>query len=241
MTIIRTGRSSTELRPLTIKFNILDFPAGSVLIEFGKTKVICAISLVPGVPPFLRNKGQGWLTAEYSMLPAATSSRTSRESVTMKRSGRSVEISRMIGRSLRLVVDLDILGERTIHVDCDVIQADGGTRATSIYQGEVRVDLDAAEDNNIETDINFVFTKNGDLVELQGTAEQQSINWQAITSLHDESKKAALNLFDILEKERLSIIVKDNPIITDNNLEKDRKPVFAKQLKNPIRFIKKDN
>ena len=277
MTIIRTGRSSTELRPLTIKFNILDFPAGSVLIEFGKTKVICAISLVPGVPPFLRNKGQGWLTAEYSMLPAATSSRTSRESVTMKRSGRSVEISRMIGRSLRLVVDLDILGERTIHVDCDVIQADGGTRATSItgacqaliiandywlktkkiersiiknevvaisagiYQGEVRVDLDAAEDNNIETDINFVFTKNGDLVELQGTAEQQSINWQAITSLHDESKKAALNLFDILEKERLSIIVKDNPIITDNNLEKDRKPVFAKQLKNPIRFINKDN
>ena len=269
MSIIRSGRSDNQLRPLTIKYNVLDFPAGSVMIEFGRTKVLCAISLVPGVPPFLRGKGQGWLTAEYSMLPAATSSRTARESVTMKRSGRSVEISRMIGRSLRLVVDLDVLGERTIHVDCDVIQADGSTRAVAItgacqalmlanaywlktqkidrsliknevvalsagvYKGSPRVDLDAAEDNDIETDINFVFCRSGELVELQGTGEQSSVSWDTITKLYESCKVEALKLFDTLDKERSEVAPK---VVTDPKPDNSNK--FNKPLKNPIKFSK---
>lgn len=126
------GRSHDQLRPLRITPDVFEYASGSVLYEIGKTKVLCAVTLQQGVPPFLRNKKTGWLTAEYAMLPAATQVRTVRECSSVKRNGRSIEISRLIGRVLRTVVNLDLIGERTIVVDCDVQQADGGTRTASI-------------------------------------------------------------------------------------------------------------
>jgi ribonuclease PH len=126
------GRSRDQLRPVEIVPGFLKTAEGSALIKMGNTHVLCAASVEPGVPPFLRNTGKGWVTAEYSMLPRATSTRTPREVTKGRQSGRSHEIQRLIGRSLRAAVDLDVLGERSIVVDCDVIQADGGTRVASI-------------------------------------------------------------------------------------------------------------
>lgn len=126
------GRSATALRPIKITRGFTKHAEGSVLIEFGGTKVICTASVDESVPPFLRGKGTGWVTAEYSMLPRATHSRSSREAAKGKQSGRTLEIQRLIGRSLRAVTDLAALGERSITLDCDVIQADGGTRTASI-------------------------------------------------------------------------------------------------------------
>src|SRR5213594_4014277 len=125
-------RPANQLRDTTITPNFLLHAEGSVLIEAGRTKVICAASVEDRVPPFLRNSGKGWVTAEYGMLPRATSTRTQRESSTGKVGGRTQEIQRLIGRSLRSVTNLNALGERTIWIDCDVIQADGGTRTASI-------------------------------------------------------------------------------------------------------------
>jgi len=127
-----TGRKAGELRKITITRNFIKHAEGSVLVEFGDTKVICNASVEESVPPFLRGKGTGWVTAEYSMLPRATHTRSPREAAKGKIGGRTYEIQRLIGRSLRAVIDLSVLGERSIHVDCDVIQADGGTRTASI-------------------------------------------------------------------------------------------------------------
>lgn len=126
------GQGAESLRDIRITREYLKHAEGSVLVEFGDTKVICTASVEDGVPPFLRGKGSGWLTAEYSMLPRATHTRSHRESSRGKVGGRTHEIQRLIGRSLRAVMDLSILGERTIFIDCDVIQADGGTRTASI-------------------------------------------------------------------------------------------------------------
>lgn len=126
------NRALNQLREIKFTPNYIIHPEGSVLVEFGNTKVICAATIQDGVPPFLRNSGKGWLTAEYSMLPRATETRNQRESAKGKLTGRTMEIQRLIGRALRTAVDLDSLGEKTIMLDCDVIQADGGTRTASI-------------------------------------------------------------------------------------------------------------
>lgn len=126
------GRQANELRPVKITRNYIKHAEGSVLIEVGDTKVICTATIEDKVPPFLKGSSQGWITAEYAMLPRATQVRTIRESARGRISGRTHEIQRLIGRSLRAVVDLTRLGERTVHIDCDVIQADGGTRTASI-------------------------------------------------------------------------------------------------------------
>lgn len=133
----KNNRKSDEIRPIQIEEDIMVHAEGSVLIEMGKTKVICAASIENKVPPFIKNEGigGGWVTAEYSMLPRATQSRNIREVAKGKISGRTNEIQRMVGRSLRSVVDLSSLGERTIWIDCDVIQADGGTRTAAITGG----------------------------------------------------------------------------------------------------------
>ena len=136
---MRKGRKPDELRPVRITPAVAKFAAGSARIELGDTQVFCTASLSDGVPGWLRGSGRGWLTAEYSMLPGATPSRTVREAVRGKQSGRTMEIQRLIGRSLRSVVDLGIIGERTIAVDCDVLQADGGTRTASITGAYVAV------------------------------------------------------------------------------------------------------
>lgn len=129
------GREADNIRKVNVIRNYTIHAEGSVLISFGNTKVICTASISDKVPPFLRGQGKGWITAEYSMLPRATGERTQRESVKGKLSGRTMEIQRLIGRSLRSCIDLDKLGERTVTIDCDVIQADGGTRTASITGG----------------------------------------------------------------------------------------------------------
>lgn len=126
------GRDNLALRPIHIETNFVKHPEGSVLISVGDTKVICSASLEDRVPPFLRGVGKGWITAEYSMLPRATEQRNIRESSKGKISGRTMEIQRLIGRALRAVVNLEAMGEKTLWIDCDVIQADGGTRTASI-------------------------------------------------------------------------------------------------------------
>ena len=132
-----SGRRHDELRPVRLTRKYTRHAEGSVLVEFGDTKVICTASVEEKVPPFLKGKGQGWMTAEYGMLPRSTNTRSDREAARGKQSGRTQEIQRLIGRSLRSVVDLPGLGERTIHIDCDVIQADGGTRTAAITGGFV--------------------------------------------------------------------------------------------------------
>ena len=127
-----SGRSNDQLREVRLTRNFTKHAEGSVLVEFGDTKVICTASVETKVPSFLRGQGQGWITAEYGMLPRSTGSRMSREAARGKQGGRTVEIQRLIGRSLRAAVDLEALGENTIKIDCDVIQADGGTRTASI-------------------------------------------------------------------------------------------------------------
>lgn len=127
-----SGRAPDQLRPIVITRNYTRHAEGSVLIEFGDTKVICTASIEDKVPAFLKGKGQGWLTAEYGMLPRSTHKRMDREAARGKQSGRTQEIQRLIGRSLRAAFDLHAFGERTLHLDCDVIQADGGTRTAAI-------------------------------------------------------------------------------------------------------------
>ncbi len=127
-----SGRRKDELRELEIEPDYLEQANGSALISFGKTRVLCTASIEEGVPRWLAGRGRGWLTAEYSMLPASTGQRTQREASSGKQKGRTVEIQRLIGRALRAVADLDALGERTLWIDCDVIQADGGTRCAAI-------------------------------------------------------------------------------------------------------------
>ncbi len=126
------GRNQEDLRPVSIQRNYLQYAGGSVLIEVGNTRLICAASVDEKVPPFLKGKGKGWVTAEYSMIPCATMARTPRDITKGRLNGRSSEIQRLIGRSLRAVVNFEKLGERTVWIDCDVIQADGGTRTAAI-------------------------------------------------------------------------------------------------------------
>ena len=142
MSFVRTdNRAPDDLRSVLITPGYLPYAEGSVLIEMGNTRVVCAASLEDRVPPFLRNSGQGWLTAEYAMLPRATQTRTAREIGRGGASGRTHEIQRLIGRSLRAVADMKVLGERTITIDCDVLQADGGTRTAAITGSYVALAL----------------------------------------------------------------------------------------------------
>jgi ribonuclease PH len=148
------ARRPDELRPLDIELDYLEQPMGAVLYSQGKTRVLCAASLDEGVPRWLRDSGRGWLTAEYSMLPASTGERSQREASVGKQKGRTVEIQRLIGRALRAVADMEALGERTLWLDCDVLQADGGTRCASIsgaYVAAARA-LDKAGLSRVLTD-----------------------------------------------------------------------------------------
>jgi ribonuclease PH len=169
------GRADDELRPITITRNWLDHAAGSVLVEFGGTRVLCAASASEGVPRWRKGSGLGWVTAEYAMLPAATNTRSDRESVKGRIGGRTHEISRLIGRSLRAVIDYEALGENTIVLDCDVLQADGGTRTA-------------------ETDMNVVMTGDGKFVEVQGTAEGAAFDRAELDALLALAEKGCADL-----------------------------------------------
>ena len=212
------GRNHDEFRPISISYNVFGDAHGSVLFELGNTKVLCTVSLQQGVPPFLKGSKSGWLTAEYALLPTATQMRTQRDAFGQKLNGRSIEIARFISRSLRTMVNLSALGERTIIVDCDVLQADGGTRTACItaaalalksaqtkwimlgicdavliddiaavsagMQGDQPLlDIDYQEDATIDCDYNFVLSRSGDIIEIQGAAEKRKMSWQSFDQL----------------------------------------------------------
>ena len=221
-----SGRTADEARPVEITRGFTKHAAGSVLIAFGDTKVVCTASLEHQVPPFMRGQSRGWITAEYGMLPGSTHTRTDREAARGKQGGRTVEIQRLIGRSLRAAVDLKALGERTIKIDCDVLQADGGTRTASItggcvalaeavrqvapkaflglvasvsvgiYRGTSVLDLDYAEDSKAETDMNVVMMDGRGFIEIQGTAEQGAFARTALDEMLQLAEQGIGNLFE---------------------------------------------
>ena len=215
------GREPNQVRPITIEPDFIRYPEGSVLYRAGDTVVLCNASVLDRAPAFLRGSGEGWVTAEYAMLPRATDTRSEREVNRGRPSGRSQEIQRLIGRSLRAAVCRGELGERTLAIDCDVLQADGSTRTASIsggwialvlalgrmYEqglldewpltnqivsvavglvgGEARADLDYGEDFDCDVDLNLVFTGDGRLIEVQGTAEGEPFSRDQLDTLLD--------------------------------------------------------
>jgi len=210
------GRAPDQLRSITLTRGWLDHAEGSCLVEFGRTRVLVAASAEQGVPRWRKGSGLGWVTAEYAMLPRATHTRSGRESVKGKVGGRTHEISRLVGRSLRAAIDLSKLGENTIAIDCDVLQADGGTRTAAItgaylaladacvhlgtpqaivrsiaaisvgiVDGSPVLDLDYPEDVSAGTDMNVVATGDGELIEVQGTAEGAPFRRDELDALLD--------------------------------------------------------
>ncbi len=226
------NRGAAELRPVVITPGINMHAEGSVMVEYGNTRVLVTCSVEEKVPPHLMGTGSGWVTAEYGMLPRATNSRNAREASRGKQQGRTLEIQRLIGRSLRASVDLKKLGTRTFTLDCDVLQADGGTRTASItggyvafalalkkvasqkvvsmpklmpiaavsvgiVKGEVVVDLDYVEDSGAEVDMNIVGTGDGKLIEVQGTAEQNSFERAQLDQMLDAGMAAIGKLVEL--------------------------------------------
>jgi len=226
-------RQVDELRPVSLERGVVKYAEGSCFVKFGDTHVLVTASLEERLPPWLKGQGRGWVTAEYGMLPRATSERTRREASAGKQGGRTVEIQRLIGRSLRSVVDLQAMGERQITIDCDVIQADGGTRTASItgawvaladcftwmrgrdmiktdvmrdhiaavscgvYNNTAVLDLDYAEDSEAETDANFVMSGNGNIVEIQATAERTPFSEDQFMALLSLARKGIGKLVDL--------------------------------------------
>jgi ribonuclease PH len=212
---MREGRRADELRPIDIVPDFVEQAHGSVLISFGRTRVLCTATVEEGVPRWLVGSGRGWMTAEYGMLPASTGERMQREARSGRQGGRTVEIQRLVGRSLRAAYDLDALGERTVWLDCDVIQADGGTRTAAItgawialaraarkmafplpsnqigavsvgiVDGEALLDLDYEEDSSAEVDMNVVMRGDGRLIEVQATAERNAFSREQLDNLID--------------------------------------------------------
>ena len=225
----RKGRRADELRPVELVPGFVEQATGSALVSFGRTRVLCTASVEEGVPRWLAGTGRGWLTAEYGMLPASTGQRTQREASAGKQKGRTVEIQRLLGRSLRAVYDLGRLGERTVWIDCDVIQADGGTRTAAvsgawvalalaarsaglpepselvgavsvgIVDGEALLDLDYEEDSSADVDMNVVMTGDGRLIEVQATAERVPFGRAQLDALVD---LAAVGIEQIGERQK---------------------------------------
>lgn len=230
----KDGRKNNQMRPIVIKKNFFKHAEGSCVISFGETQVACAASIEESVPSFLKGKAQGWVTAEYGMLPRSCHQRINREK--SGASGRTQEIQRLIGRSLRAIVDLKKLGERTIKVDCDVLQGDGGTRTASITGGYVALalaiqklkkakkiaqcpltgqiaavsvgmvqktsvlDLNYDEDSQADVDMNIVMLKNGNFVEIQGTAEHQAFSKKEMDAMLGLAQKGLKQIFTIQQK-----------------------------------------
>jgi ribonuclease PH len=231
-------RQLDQLRPIEIIPHFTKHAEGSVLIKTGDTHVLCNASVQNKVPSFLRGKNSGWVTAEYSMLPRSTNTRMNRDTYGKSPNGRAIEIQRLIGRSLRACVDLSKLGERQIIIDCDVIQADGGTRCAAINGGfvalqlainklikrgelaedpikynitaascfvknnEVGIDPDYDEDSSCDSDINFVLSQTGKIIEVQGTAENQHFSFEDLIKMEEILKKSNAGIVQI-QKEAL--------------------------------------
>jgi len=225
-----SGRQLSEMRPVSIETGFTKHAEGSALIKMGDTHVLCTATIEDRVPPFIKGSGLGWVTAEYGMLPRATNTRMRREAASGKQGGRTVEIQRLIGRSLRAGVDRVALGERQITVDCDVLQADGGTRCASItggwvalrlavqklmksgdlvsdplispvaaiscgiYAGQPILDLDYPEDSEAGVDGNFILLGNGQLIEVQMSAEGSTFSRDQLNILMDLAEKGVREL-----------------------------------------------
>lgn len=225
-----SNRSLDEMRAVSIETGVTKHAEGSCMIKMGDTHVLCTATIEDRVPPFIKGSGLGWVTAEYGMLPRSTTSRMRREATSGKQGGRTVEIHRLIGRSLRAGVDRSALGERQITVDCDVIQADGGTRCASItggwvalklavnklmkagvvvsdplispvaavscgiYAGQPVLDLDYPEDSEAGVDGNFIMLANGQLIEVQMSAEGSTFSRDQMNKLLDLSEKGVSEL-----------------------------------------------
>jgi ribonuclease PH len=226
------GRRPDELRPVEILPGFVEQAHGSALVSFGKTRVLCTATVEDSVPRWLAGRGRGWLTAEYGMLPASTGSRTDREASSGKQKGRTVEIQRLIGRSLRAAYEMQALGERTVWLDCDVLQADGGTRTAAItgawlalalaakaralpapgdvvtavsvgiVNGVSLLDLDYSEDAAAEVDMNVVMTGDGRLVEVQATAEKTPFTRARLDELLG---LAAAGIGELAERQRAAV------------------------------------
>lgn len=214
-------RAPDEMRKVSIERHFSKHAEGSALIRFGDTHVICTASVESGVPGFLRGSGRGWITSEYGMLPRSTNTRMDREAARGKQGGRTVEIQRLIGRSLRACVDMSKIGENTIKIDCDVLQADGGTRTASItgacvalmdalatldievetqlvsavsvgiVNGLPVLDLEYVEDSKADTDMNVVMTEDGRFIEIQGTAEAEPFDRNELMEMLRLAEKGA--------------------------------------------------
>jgi ribonuclease PH len=227
---MREGRRSDELRPIDVVPDFVEQADGSVLISFGKTRVLCTATIEEGVPRWLAGTGRGWMTAEYGMLPASTGERNAREARVGRQGGRTVEIQRLVGRSLRAAYELDKLGEHTIWLDCDVIQADGGTRTAAIsgawialaraakrkglpapservgaisvgiVKGEPLLDLDYGEDSSADVDMNVVMRGDGRLIEVQATAERNAYTREELDRLIDLAAGGIESIFEIQGK-----------------------------------------
>jgi ribonuclease PH len=227
---VREGRRADELRAIEVVPDFVEQAHGSVLISFGRTRVLCTANMEEGVPRWLVGSGRGWLTAEYGMLPASTGERTQREARSGRQGGRTVEIQRLVGRSLRAAYDLEALGERTVWLDCDVIQADGGTRTAAItgawialaraarrmafplpsdqigavsvgiVDGEPLLDLDYEEDSSAEVDMNVVMRGDGSLIEVQATAERNAFSREQLDRLIDLAS-AGIEQLSALQRE----------------------------------------
>jgi len=227
---MREGRQPDELRPIDVVPDFVEQADGSVLISFGKTRVLCTATIEDGVPRWLVGSGRGWMTAEYGMLPASTGERATREARAGRQGGRTVEIQRLVGRSLRAAYDLEKLGERTIWLDCDVIQADGGTRTAAIsgawialaraakrkglpapvervgaisvgiVGGEPLLDLDYREDSTADVDMNVVMRGDGRLIEVQSTAERNAFTREELDRLIDLAAAGIEQIFGIQSK-----------------------------------------
>ncbi len=225
-----SGRKLSEMRPVSIETGFTKHAEGSALIKMGDTHVLCTATIEDRVPPFIKGSGLGWVTAEYGMLPRATNTRMRREAASGKQGGRTVEIQRLIGRALRAGVDRVAMGERQITVDCDVLQADGGTRCASItggwvalrlavqklmkagdlvtdplispvaaiscgiYAGQPVLDLDYPEDSEAGVDGNFILLGNGQLIEVQMSAEGSTFSRDQMNTLMDLAEKGVSEL-----------------------------------------------
>lgn len=232
---MRQDRRPDELRPVRVTRGYTEMTPGSVLIEMGRTRVLCTVSLDGDVPPWMRDSGKGWVTAEYSMLPGSSPERIRRSSIN---GGRTKEIQRLIGRSLRAAVDMEAMGPITARVDCDVLQADGGTRTASITGGWIALadafdawveagklasnpivrnvaaisvgvldgspllDLDYPEDVAVDVDANVVMTGDGDLIEVQGTAEGEPFSRELLDGMLDYATIGIARLVEVQNEDR---------------------------------------
>lgn len=256
------GRHHNQVRPISISIDTLSNAHTSVLFGFGQTKVLCAVTMQPQVPHFLKGTKTGWLTAEYAMLPTSTESRTPRES-SGRVNGRSVEISRLIGRSLRSMIDLSQLGERTIIIDCDVLQADGGTRTASITAASlalqiavnrwiasrdlrcniitdpvaavsvgmignnVLLDIDYSEDSKVIADYNFVLSRSGNVVEMQGSVENGEMSWDNFDDMRCCAIEGMQTIFTAMEPYLDTVDLRKQK----NEKKEGRVPLFSIQAR----------